>query len=158
MSDSDPSSVRSQKPDVDTRMLIAQLTMLMPQLLHLHQRSQGQQAPPQYPVAGFVFQDPMLDHLAAVNFVEDITAASLRTLASYLEANSGRNAGLQSSIGIVTRAAHCFAARDFGQAFSLIWQAYHMITVLRAADPLLPPLHSADGAKGSVSASNTSIH
>jgi hypothetical protein len=127
----------------DTQNLIAQLTSLMPVLLRL----QGQISPAPAPYldrAGFMSQSPALDHQAAVNLVEDIVASSLRTLSSYLEANRERNGGLQGCVPIVTQAVQCFAARDFAQAFDLIWRVYRLITRLRVTDPQLPPVRAAE--------------
>jgi hypothetical protein len=83
--------------------------------------------------------DPVLDQQAAVNLVEDITADSLRLLSAYLETYAGQHQGLESCVPIVTQAARCFAARDFAQTLGLIWQAYRVITALRAGNPQLPP-------------------
>lgn len=157
MSDSDPASTRGmpQQPVQDTHKLIAQLTSLMPLLLRLH----GQFSPPspQSAPGGFMAPNPTLDHHAAVNLVEDITAGSLRTLSTYLEANFERNAGLQGCVTIITQAAQCYAARDFAQAFELIWQVYRVITMLRAADPQLPPVRTAEAA-AAFPPSTTSMH
>jgi hypothetical protein len=86
--------------------------------------------------------DPALDHQAAVNLIGDITADALRNLSAYLEAHAGRHAGLAQCIPIVTQAAQAFAARDYAQAFNLIWQAYRVIAMIRATDPQLPPLRT----------------
>jgi hypothetical protein len=157
MSGSDPSSTRGpQQPVQDTQNLIAQLTSLMPVLLRL-QGQFSQPSAPQLAPGGFMIQHPMLDHQAAVSLVEDITASCLRTLSSYLEANLERNAGLQGCVAIVTQAAQCFAARDFAPAFDLIWQVYRQITMLRVADPQLPPVRTAEAA-GAFTPSTTSMH
>jgi hypothetical protein len=156
MSGSDPASTRGpQQPMQDTQNLIAQLTSLMPVLLRLQGQFTQPSAPHIAPV-GFMVQHQMLDHQAAVNLVEDITASSLRTLSSYLEANLERNAGLQNCVAPVTQAAQCFAARDFAQAFDLIWQVYRHITMLRVADPQLPPVRAAEAA--GTFPSTTSMH
>ena len=101
--------------------------------------------------------NPMIDHQAAVNLVEDITADSLRTLSTYLETYASQHQGLESCVPIVTQAAHCFAARDFAQTLDLIWQGYRVITALRAANPQLPPPRAA-GVAGAPSATATNIH
>jgi hypothetical protein len=97
----------------------------------------------------------MLDHQAAVNFVEDITADLLRTLSTYLESYAGHHQGIESCIPMVTQAARCFAARDYGQTLGLIWQVYRVITALRAGNPQLPPLRAAAAP---VTSSSTVIH
>jgi hypothetical protein len=157
MSGSDPASTRGpQQPAQETQQLIAQLTSLMPVLLRL-QGQFTQPSAPQFAPVGFMIQNQMLDYQAAVNLVEDITASSLRTLSSYLEANLERNTGLQGCVAIVTQAAQCFAARDFAQAFDLIWQAYRQITMLRVADPQLPPVRATEAA-GAFPPSPVSMH
>ncbi|HEX9469217.1 MAG TPA: hypothetical protein VF957_06715, partial [Bradyrhizobium sp.] len=83
------------------------------------------------------------DRQAAENFIGDIIADQLRTLSAYLEANAAQYAGLESCVPIVTQAAHRFAARDYAQAFNLIWLAYRTIETIRAADPRLPPPRAA---------------
>src|SRR5207237_10357718 len=85
---------------------------------------------------------------AAVSLAGDVTAALLRNLSTYLETNAGQHAGLDSCIPVVTQAAHRFAARDYAQAFNLIWNAYRLIATIRAADPSIPPLQ-AGGEAGS---------
>jgi hypothetical protein len=99
--------------------------------------------------------NPTLDHQAAVNFVEDITADSLRTLSTYLENYAGQHQGLESCIPMVTHAARCFAAHDYGQTVGLIWQVYRVITALRAGNPQLPPLRAAAAP---ITSSSTVIH
>lgn len=130
----------------DTQTLITLLGNLMPLLM----RFQAQTVGPMHPgyglapdIAGPMGAPPMLDHQAAVNLVEDITADSLRRLSTYLETNAGRHAGLDTCVPIVTQAAHCFAAHDYAQAFGLVWQAYRAIAMLRASNPQLPPLRAA---------------
>jgi hypothetical protein len=143
-----------QQPTPDIAQVIALLGSLMPLLMRFQSQALGQAFQPG--LGGFVVPDPALDQQAAVNLVSDITADSLRTLSSYLEAHAGRNAGLEQCIPIVTQAAHSFAARDYAQAFNLIWQAYRVITMIRAADPQLPPLRTA--GPSAASTSTTSVH
>ena len=85
----------------------------------------------------------VLDRQASENMMGDMIAESLRSLSAYLEANAAQHAGLESCIPIVTQAAHSFAARDYAQAFNLIWMAYRTIETIRAADPRLPLLRRA---------------
>jgi hypothetical protein len=99
--------------------------------------------------------NPMLDHQAVISLVEDITADSLRTLSTYLENYSGQHQGLESCIPMVTHAARCFAARDYGETLGLVWQVYRVITALRAGNPQLPPLRAAAAP---VPSSSTVIH
>jgi hypothetical protein len=90
--------------------------------------------------------------------VEDITADSLRMLSAYLETYAGQHQGLESCVPIVTQAARCFAARDHAQTLGLIWQAYRVITALRAGNPQLPPPRVAGFSGAPVSSSTTIIH
>ena len=90
---------------------------------------------------------------AAEHFIGDIMTEQLRTLSAYLEANAGQYAGLQNSVPIVTQAAHRFAARDYAQAFNLIWLAYRAIEAARLADPKVPPPRAA-----SVDQTLSSVH
>jgi hypothetical protein len=100
------------------------------------------QAGPFQGLGNVLIPNPALDHQAAVNLAGDITADSLRNLSAYLEANAGRHAGLENCVPIVTQAARSFAARDYAQAFNLIWLAYRVIATIRAGDPQLPPLRA----------------
>jgi len=134
----DSASTASRGPQ-ETQTLIALLGNLMPLLMRL----QSQPAP-LAPGYGVTVPNPMLDHQAAVNLVEDITTDSLRTLSAWLEAHAGRQPGVETCVPIVTQAAHCFAARDYAQAFALIWQAYRAIALLRANNPQLPPLRASE--------------
>jgi hypothetical protein len=170
MAHSDPAAAAAATPQhlaQDTQTLIALLGNLMPLLLQfqpqgaeqLYRSGQGS-----FGHGGFQAQNPtpahnpIIDHQAATSLAEHITADSLRTLSTYLEAHAGQHAGLESCIAIVTRAARCFAARDYAQAFSLIWQAYQLITMLRAANPQIPPLRGSDPTAASPSSPNTQIH
>jgi hypothetical protein len=151
-------STATHEATPDTQTLVALLEGLMPLLLRIQGQSLGQQP------FSFSFLDPgylmaqntMLDHQAAVSLVEDITADALQRLSSYLEAHAGHHPELQSCVGAITQAAHCFAARDYAQAFALISEAYRVITVLRATNPQLPPLRTL--ASGISPSPPTSIH
>ena len=144
MSDPNPSAApsgESQTPDV--QQLIALLGNLMPLLLRFQsqvQESPFQGGPFQGGLGNIAAPNPALDQQAAVNLIGDITAASLRNLSAYLETNAGQHASLLGCVPIVTQAAHQFGARDYTQAFNLIWHAYRVITSMRAADPRIPPL------------------
>src|SRR5262249_57845732 len=106
--------------------LIALLGSLMPLLTRL--QSQGTGHPSQFAPINPMIPNPMLDHQAAVNLVEDITADSLRRLSAYLETNAPRYPGLEGCVAIAAQAAHCFGMRDNAVAFDLILQAYRLIT------------------------------
>jgi len=135
----------------DVQQLVGLLGSLMPLLLRFQSQAFEQQ-PFRGSTANFVIPNPALDHQAAENLVTDIIAGSLRRLSGYLEANAGRHAGLENGVPIVTQAAHRFAARDYAEAFNLIWLAYRAIEAVRATDPQLPPLRAAE----QVSADQTS--
>jgi hypothetical protein len=144
MSASNPSAASAsqsqpQPPNPDIKQLVGLLGSLMPLLLHF--QSQTQQQP--YQAGNVVVPNPALDRQAAENLIGDMIAESLRTLSAYLETNAGLHAGLESCIPIVTQAAHRFAARDYAQAFNLIWLTYRAIETIRAADPRIPPPRAA---------------
>jgi len=140
----------SQPPTQDLQQLVGLLGNLMPLLLRLQSQAFPQEAYPSQAFdpslqggAGFATPNPALDRQASENFISDIIAEQLRTFSAYLEANAGQYAGLQNCIPIVTEAAHRFVARDYAQAFNLIWLAYRAIETIRAADPRLPPPRAA---------------
>lgn len=155
MSDRNPSAAAAGEPQ-DLQQLVAMLGNLMPLLLRL------QPQPLEQPVQGVpgnvVIPNPVLDQQAAVNLVGDIIADALRNLSTYLETNAGQYSGLESCVPIVTEAAHRFAARDYAQAFNLIWQAYRIITTVRAADPRIPPLRTEGQAQANRSDQTPSVH
>jgi len=142
MSDSNPSAATSSQPrPSDIQQLVGLLGNLMPLLLRL--QSQGFEQPYQTMSGQPPIPNAVLDRQASENMMGDMIAESLRSLSAYLEANATHHAGLDSCIPIVTQAAHSFAARDYAQAFNLIWMAYRTIETIRAADPRLPLLRRA---------------
>ncbi|MDB5640072.1 MAG: hypothetical protein JWP51_4980 [Bradyrhizobium sp.] len=151
MSVSSPSAATASQPQSpDIQQLVGLLGSLMPLLLRF--QSQGFAQPLEQPFQGIpgqavpgnvVMPNPALDHQAAQNLIGDMIAESLRTLSAYLEANAGQYGSLESCVPIVTQAAHRFAARDYAQAFNLIWLAYRVIETVRAADPRIPPPRTA---------------
>ena len=176
MAASNPSATTaSQSPTPDIQQLVGLLGNLMPLLLRLQSQVFPQQVFPQqafqeafasqaFPsqafepsfqggLGNFALPNPALDRQAAENFIGDIITEQLRTLSAYLEANAGQYAGLQNSVPIVTQAAHRFAARDYAQAFNLIWLAYRAIEAARLADPKVPPPRAA-----SVDQTLSSVH
>jgi hypothetical protein len=164
-----PGAAQNQSPE--TQQLVALLGSLLPLLQHF-QSSQtvGPQFGPSWgPNAGFFsgpmaglgsigIADPALDHQAAVNLIENMTADALRTLSTYLETNARNQAALESCVGIVTQAARCFAARDYTQAFNHIWQAYRLITMAHASNPQLPPLRSDVSGTPSAPPTGAAVH
>jgi len=142
MSDSSPSAATaSQQRSSDIQQLVALLGNLMPLLQRF--QSQTVEQPFQTMSGNIVAPNPMLDRQAAENLIGDMIAESLRALSTYLEANAAQHAGLESCVPIVTQAAHSFAARDYAQAFNLIWLTYRTIETIRAGDPRLPLLRQA---------------
>jgi hypothetical protein len=133
------SQPKSQSPDLDIEQLVGLLGSLMPLLLHF--QSQTQQQP--YQADNFMVPNPALDRQAAESLIGDMIAETLRILSVYLESNAGLHAGLESCVPIVTQAAHRFAARDYAQAFNLIWLTYRAIETIRAADSRVPPPRAA---------------
>jgi hypothetical protein len=137
MSDPNPSaSTTSQSRSSDIQQLVGLLGNLMPLLLRF--QSQTLEQPFQTTPGNIMAPNPMLDRQAAENLIGDMIAESLRSLSTYLEINAAQHAGLESCIPIVTQAAQRFTARDYAQAFNLIWLAYRTIETIRAADPRVP--------------------
>ena len=155
---SDPSATTQPQPS-DIQQLVGLLGNLMPLLLRFQSQAfqpQVLEQPFQGGPGNAVFSNPALDHQAAENLVRDIIAGSLRTLSAYLETNAGRHAGLENCVPIVTQAAQRFAARDYTEAFNLIWLAYHTIETIRATDPQIPPLRGSGQAPADQTSS--SVH
>jgi ectoine hydroxylase-related dioxygenase (phytanoyl-CoA dioxygenase family) len=150
-----PSATTASQPQPsDIAQLVGLLSNLMPVLLRF--QTQALEQPFQAGPGNVVIPNPALDHQAAENLIADIIAGSLRTLSAYLEANAGRHSGLESCVPIVTQAAHRFAARDYAEAFNLIWLAYHAIETIRATDPQIPRLRA--GGWASADQTSSSIH
>ena len=150
MSESNPSAAASQPRPSYIQQLVGLLNNLMPLLLRL--QSQGFEQPFQTMPGQPPIPNALLDRQASENMMGDMIADSLRSLSTYLEANAAQHAGLESCIPIVTQAAHSFAARDYAQAFNLIWMAYRTLEAVRAADPRLPRLRQVaiDQAQSSI--------
>jgi hypothetical protein len=166
MSAFNPETARTEQPAPDTQTIIGLLGGLMPLLLQLQSQNPGQGYPGQ-PGAASMFDaglgsgnltppNPLIDHQAAREMVEDINACALRTLSTYLENYASRHAGLGNCVPLVTQAARCFAMRDQAQSFALIWEAYRGITMARALDPQIPPLRMA--SPGATQASGSVLH
>jgi hypothetical protein len=152
----DPSApFASQAQSSDVQQLVGLLGSLMPLLLRFQSQTFEQQPFPGS-AANFAIPNPALDQQAAENLVTDFIAGSLRRLSGYLETHAGRHAGLENGVPIVTQAAHRFAARDYAEAFNLIWLAYRTIETVRATDPQLPPLRA--GGQASDDQTSSSIH
>jgi hypothetical protein len=144
MSPSNPSAAgaaASDRQPADVQQLIGLLGNLVPLLVRFQSQPFGQFSLG----SGPGISQPALEHQAAVNFVNDIVALALQNLSTYLESNSGRHASLESCVPIVTQAELSLAARDYAQAFDLIWQAYRMIVFIRVTDPQIPPLRAGVG-------------
>jgi hypothetical protein len=154
------STPEQQQPDI--QQLVALLGNLMPLLLRFQSQTVLQAPMGTGHILGpgnLPLPDPMLDHQAAVNLAGDVTASLLRNLSAYLEIHAARHPGLENCIPIVTQAARWFAARDYAQALNLIWQAYRVIAMVRAANPHLPPLQAGGPVAVSPSDPTTpSIH
>jgi hypothetical protein len=152
MSESNPSgATASQSRPSDIQQLVALLGNLMPLLMRF--QAQSFEQPFQTMPGSVPMPNPLLDRQAAENMMGDMIAESLRSLSIFLEANAAQHVGLENCVPIVTQAAHGFGARDYGQAFDLIWQAYRTIEIVRAADPRVPLLRQA-----STDQTQSSIH
>jgi hypothetical protein len=152
MSDSNPSAATASQPrPSDIQQLVGLLGNLMPLLMRL--QSQAFEQPFQTMPGSLPIPNPVLDRQAAENMIGDMIAESLRALSAFLEANAAQHAGLENCVPIVTQAAHRFAARDYAQAFNLIWLTYRTIETIRAADPRLPLLR-----QGSTDQTQSSLH
>ena len=152
MSDSNPSAATTSQPrPSDIQQLVGLLGNLMPLLMRL--QSQAFEQPFQTMPGSLPIPNPVLDRQAAENMIGDMIAESLRALSAFLEANAAQHAGLENCVPIVTQAAHSFAARDYAQAFNLIWLTYRTIETIRAADPRLPLLR-----QGSTDQTQSSLH
>lgn len=157
MSDSNPSAATAAglRKSPEIQQLIGLLGNLMPLLLRF--QTPGLEQPFLAGAGSFPVPDPALDQQAAVNLVSDITSDSLRNLSAYLETNASRHPALADCVPIVTQATQNFAARDYAQAFNLIWHAYRWIAKIRGSDPQVPPLRSAAStAASSLSAQSAS--
>ena len=141
-------------PLLDTQQLITLLSNLMPLLQRMQAQtgpsssfspmSPSPMSPDQFALGqgNFSAPSPLIDQQAAVSFVEDITADSLRNLSTYLELHAERHQELAPCVAVVTQAARSFSMRDYNQAFGLIWQAYRVIAAARSVNPQLPPLRA----------------
>jgi hypothetical protein len=130
----------------DSRMLAAVLQDIMPVLARIQTRSPQTVLPGQ-------FGQMSAETTAAVALVSDLGADSLRRLTAYLDAHAGKFDGLDSCAPLVAAAARALAARDYAQTFTLIFDIYRTIALLRADDPTLPLPGSIknvamDGRKG----------
>lgn len=118
-------------PGEDSRMLAAVLQDIMPVLARIQTRS-PQTIPPG------PFGQMSVETAAAVALVADMGADSLRRLTAYLDANAGKFEGLENCAPLVAAAARTLAARDYAQTFTLIFDIYRTIALLRADDQRLP--------------------
>src|SRR5260370_25835921 len=141
----DPSATTASQPQPsDIAQLVGLLSNLMPLLLRF--QSQTLEQPFQAGPGNVEIPNPALDHQAAENLIAHITAGSLRTLSAYLEANAGRHAGLVSCVPNPTQAPPRFAARDYAEAFNLIWLPYRAIETIQPTDPQMPALRAGGRA------------
>jgi hypothetical protein len=156
MSPTNPSagSAASDRQQADVQQLIGLLGNLMPLLVRFQSQPFGQ-----FAMGGSLgLSQPALEHQAAVSFVGDIVTQAVQKLSTYLETNSAQHSSLESCVPIVTQAEQSLAARDYAQAFDLIWQAYRMIVFIRATDQQIPPLRVVDGAGFSASGRSAASH
>jgi hypothetical protein len=104
---------------------------IMPVLARLQTRA------PQMPSSGR--SSPLsAEAAAAVALVSDLGADSLGRLTAYLDAHAGKFERLENCVPLVTTAAHALASGDYARCFTLIFDVYRAIAILRAEDPNLP--------------------
>jgi hypothetical protein len=119
------------QPQEDLGDLTAVLADIMPILDRIQNRS------PQAGALG-LFGHASVETLAAVSLVSDLGADSLRRLTAYLDAHAQNFSGLETCAPVVAAAARALAARDYAQAFTLLFEVYRTITLLRLEDNKLP--------------------
>jgi hypothetical protein len=139
-----PGAAKAPPSAHEAQKLIALLNNVMPLLLRIQAQAFEQPSPFASPPLFPDMQNPVVDQQAAANLVEDMTADLLRTLSAYLDTYAEQYPALNNCVGLVTQAADCFAARDYAQSFGLIWQAYRLVTALRAGNPQVPPLRAIE--------------
>jgi hypothetical protein len=115
----------------DLRTLAAVLQDIMPALARIQTRSP--QAPSPGPLGPI-----SVETAAAVALVSDLGADSLRRLTAYLDANAGKFGGLENCVPLATAAAQALAARDYARSFTMLFDIYRTIALLRTEDPKLP--------------------
>jgi len=120
-------------------MVAAVLKDIMPVLTRIQSRA------PQTTSPRSVSQTPV-ETTAAVAMVSDLGADSLRRLTAYLDAHAEKFDGLETCAPIVEAAAHAFAAREYERSFTLIFEVYRAIAMLRNDDPKLPLPGAVKGA------------
>jgi hypothetical protein len=119
-----------ENPHEDLRELTAVLQDIMPVLDRIQNRS---------PQPGAVlFGGASVETLAAVALVGDLGADSLRRLTGYLDAHAKDFPGLEHCAPVVAGAARALAARNYAQAFALLFDVYRTITMMRLEDNTLP--------------------
>ncbi len=115
----------------DLRMLAAVLQDIMPALARIQTRTPPVMTPgPTGPMS--------VETAAAVALVSDMGADSLRRLTAYLDAHAGKFEGLENCVPLATAAAQALAARDYARSFTLLFDIYRNIALLRSEDPKLP--------------------
>lgn len=120
-----------ENPGDDLRMLASVLQDIMPVLARIQTRS------PQTMPSGTA--GPMsVETAASVALVSDLGADSLRRLTAYLDAHAEKNEGLENCAPLVAAAARALAGRDYAQSFTLLFDVYRTIALLRLDDPKLP--------------------
>jgi len=96
------------------------------------------------------YPNPVLDRQAAENMIGDMIAESLRAL--FRLSRSQRCAACRPGKLCPDRypSRAQVAARDYAQAFNLIWLTYRTIETIRAADPRLPLLRQGSNRSDSI--------
>ncbi|MBV8473542.1 MAG: hypothetical protein JO234_09020 [Hyphomicrobiales bacterium] len=115
----------------DSRTLAAVFQDIMPVLARIQMRS------PQMPAPGTVGH-MSAEAVAATALVADLGADNLRRLTAYLDDNAASFEGLEHCAPLVAAAARALAARDYAQTFTLLFDVYRTIAMLRSEEPKLP--------------------
>ena len=130
----------------DFGMLARVLQDIMPALARIQAR-----APQPMSHAGFAGRASSQmapEAVAAVALVSEMGADCLRRLTAYLESYADSHDGLEACVPLVAAAAHALGGHDYAMAFTMIFDCYRTIAMLRTADPSLPWPGSLTAAAG----------
>lgn len=119
-----------ENPGEDLHTLAAVLQDIMPALARIQTRTPPVMTPGTGPVS--------VETTAAVALVSDMGADSLRRLTTYLDAHAGKFEGLENCVPLATAAAQALAARDYARSFTLLFDIYRTIALIRSEDQKLP--------------------
>jgi hypothetical protein len=95
-----------------------------------------QAVPGTVPVQG----TPNVELQAMNSFMQEATSGLIRKLHDYLDKYSQQYSQLADCAQLVRQAVEAYGARDYGRAFTQLYQAYRFITTLRSGRPEIPGL------------------